>query len=559
MIILVISSSPTYKKKLNGEFFDFKSYPVLQRKMKFLSLFAVVLLATVAAGDHHLNNAYKQQQINRLLFRVTEPIRPEFKDLYDAQEHFEPDKHLPSCLDGAKAVMKLLQEIRDHHVLEQKHYFSLFNNEHRSQALLLVDILLSCDDFEHFIENAAYFRQHLNEGVFIYAIYVAVTHSDHTRDVELPPLYEITPHMFVNTEVIQKAYAAKMTQKPAKIKMGFTGSLKNPEQRVAYFGEDIGMNSHHVHWHMDFPFWWKGYKLDRKGELFFWVHHQMTVRFDAERLSNYLPVVDELYWDKPIHEGFAPHTTYRYGGEFPARPDHKSFEDVDGVATIREMKMYEERIRDAIAHGYIRDVHGAIVPLDDKHGIELIGDLIESSECSKNPFYYGSLHNTAHVMLGRQTDPHGKYEMAPGVMEHFETATRDPAFFRLHKYMDNIFKEHKDKLPPYTKEELLYDNVKITDIKVIGDLETYFEDFEINLLNGIDTTENVADVPISAEVTRLNHKPFSYDIEVDAKEYDKVTVRIYMCPKYDSNGVEYTLDEARWGCVEMDKFWVIGK
>ncbi|WP_410317874.1 hypothetical protein [Klebsiella pneumoniae] len=31
--------------------------------------------------------------------------------------------------------------------------------------------------------------------------------------------------------------------------------------------------------------------------------------------------------------------------------------------------------------------------------------------------------------------------MPPGVMEHFETATRDPTFFRLHKYMDNIFKE----------------------------------------------------------------------------------------------------------------------
>lgn len=44
--------------------------------------------------------------------------------------------------------------------------------------------------------------------------------------------------------------------------------------------------------------------------------------------------------------------------------------------------------------------------------------------------------------------------MQPGVMEHFETATRDPAFFRLHKYIDNLFKMHKDLLPPYTRDEV---------------------------------------------------------------------------------------------------------
>ena len=44
--------------------------------------------------------------------------------------------------------------------------------------------------------------------------------------------------------------------------------------------------------------------------------------------------------------------------------------------------------------------------------------------------------------------------MPPGVMEHFETATRDPAFFRLHKYIDNLFKLHKDLLPSYSKEEV---------------------------------------------------------------------------------------------------------
>merc|ERR1719334_2784201 len=248
---------------------------------------------------------------------------------------------------------------------------------------------------------------------------------------------------------------------------------------------------------MDFPFWWKdsyGYNLDRKGELFFWAHHQLTARFDAERLSNNLDVVDELYWDRPIKEGFAPHTTYNYGGEFPARPDNMRFEDVEGVARIRDLKIWEDRIRDAIAHGYVTGKDGEIINILNNEGIEVIGHIIESSEYSPNPVYYGALHNLAHIVLGRQGDPKGKFNMPPGVMEHFETATRDPSFFRLHKYMDNIFKLHKNRLPVYSQEELDFKDVHLNHFSVEGKLETYFEDYEFDLVGAVDDTEQIADV-----------------------------------------------------------------
>ncbi|KAF2352639.1 Hemocyanin C-terminal, partial [Trinorchestia longiramus] len=518
--------------------------------MKLLLVFSVVL-GLASAGDL----AAKQQAINRLLEKVTEPIQSYYTELKEAAETWDPRAHKDNCEDGGKAVEELLGEIEAGRVLKQHAIFSLFHDRHREEAIMLIHVLLNCKDFKTFINNAAYFREKMNEGEFVYALYVAVTHSELTTDVVLPPLYEVTPHLFTNSEIINKAYSAKMTQTPGKFKMEFTGSKTNPEQSVAYFGEDIGMNSHHVHWHMDFPFWWDGHKIDRKGELFFWAHHQLTARFDAERLSNHLPVVDELYWDRPIYEGFAPHTTYRYGGEFPSRPDNKFFEDVDGVARIRDMKIIEDRIHDAIDHGYIVDRKGNQIALDEEHGIDILGDIIESSTYSPNVQYYGALHNTAHKMLGRQADPHDKFNLPPGVMEHFETATRDPSFFRLHKYMNNIFKDYKNTLPPYTAEELGYANAQITDITVEGELATFFEDYEFSLINAIDDTESIDDVDISAYVSRLNHHDFSYKIGVKANADEPATVRIYLCPKQDSNGVEYTLDEARWGCILLDKFW----
>merc|ERR1712121_82018 len=518
-------------------------------------LVAVAIFGCWAAAE---DLAHKQQTINRLLWKVTEHIPKNFEDLYDAAHSYHPEEHEGDFKDGGKAMKKLMHDLEDHMLLEQHHWFSLFNPRHREEALMLFEVFYQSNDFEVAKKNAAFFREHVNEGVFVYAVYVAVTHCEYAKGVVLPPLYEVPPHMFTNSEVIHKAYTAKMTQIPGTFHMNFTGSAKNPEQRVAYFGEDIGMNSHHVHWHMDFPFWWNHDKIDRKGELFFWAHHQLTARFDAERLSNDLDVVDELYWDRPIKEGFAPHTTYKYGGEFPARPDNMRFEDVEGVARIRDLKIWEDRIRDAIAHGYVTGKDGEIINILNDEGIDVVGHIIESSEYSPNPVYYGALHNTAHIVLGRQGDPKGKFKQPPGVMEHFETATRDPSFFRLHKYMNNIFKEFKDRLPPYTFDDLNWEGVTIESVEIEGSLETYFEDFEFSLINAVDDTTEIPDVDISASVKRLNHKPFSFVLNINNDNGKEVTAsgRLYLCPRRDNNGVAFHPNIGRWGCIEMDKFWV---
>ncbi|XP_068202628.1 hemocyanin subunit-like [Palaemon carinicauda] len=524
-----------------------------------LLLLAVVGAALFSVASADVSNAQKQHDVNYLLWKVNENLRDENHKTY--AKTFDPEADTSHYSDNGEAVHRLMKELKDHRLLEQKHWFSLFNDRQREEALMLFDVFMHCKDWETVVKNAAFFRDRMNEGEFVYAVYAGVIHHPLAEHVVLPPLYEVTPHMFTNTEVIQEAYAAKMRQTPTKIKSSFTGTARNKEQRVAYFGEDIGMNTHHVFWHLEFPFWWRdsySHKFDRKGENFFWVHNQLAVRFDAERISNYLEPVQELHWEKPIHDGFAPHTSYKYGGAFPSRPDDIEFEDVDGVARVRDMVIYESRIRDAIAHGYIIKEDGTHIDIMNEHGIDILGDIIESSLYSPNVQYYGALHNTAHIMLGRQTDPHGKYNMPPGVMEHFETATRDPGFFRLHKYMDNIFREHKDSLPSYSFEDLDFEGVEVTNVAIDGKLETYFEDFEYSLINAVDDTEDIPDVDIDTYVPRLNHKEFSYNIDIknDKGADTLATVRIYIWPHKDNNGVEFSFDDARWQAIELDRFWV---
>nr|XP_045623130.1 hemocyanin subunit-like [Procambarus clarkii] len=511
----------------------------------------------VAVSDGHC--AQKQHDVNYLLWKVYEDVHDE--RLKHFGETFDPEADPSQYSDDGAAAHKLVKELKDGRLLEQKHWFSLFNTRQREEALMLYDVLEHSKDWNTFVGNAAYFRRHVNEGEFVYALYAAVIHSPLTQHVVLPPLYEVTPHLFTNSEIILQAYRAKMTQTPGKFKSTYSGSKRNPEQRVAYFGEDIGLNTHHVTWHLEFPFWWddahEGHHLDRKGENFFWVHHQLTVRFDAERLSNYLSPVEELHWEKPIKEGFAPHTTYKYGGYFPSRPDNVEYQDVEGVAHVRDMLILENRIRDAIAHGFVTANDGSTIDINNSHGIDVLGDVIESSTYSPNVAYYGSLHNTAHVMLGRQGDPHGKYDLPPGVLEHFETATRDPSFFRLHKYMDNIFREHKDSLTPYTHDELEFSGVSVDAFAIDGKFETYFEDFEYSLVNAVDDTPEIEDVEISTTVSRLNHRDFSFKIDVTNNHEEEVlaTVRIFAWPHRDNNGIVFPFNEGRWRAIELDRFW----
>jgi hypothetical protein len=113
---------------------------------------------------------------------------------------------------------------------------------------------------------------------------------------------------------------------------------------------------------MDFPFWWKedeyGVQKDRQGELFYYMHRQLIARYDLERLSNDLPFVEPLHWEDKIVDGFYPQTTYRIGGEFPARPDNFEFQDLKNIK-VKDMIDYTRRIREAVSQQAVLTVRAA--------------------------------------------------------------------------------------------------------------------------------------------------------------------------------------------------------
>ena len=49
------------------------------------------------------------------------------------------------------------------------------------------------------------------------------------------------------------------------------------------------------------------------------------------------------------------------------------------------------------------------MPLDEQTGIDVLGNLMEASILSKNPSYYGNLHNMGHVFMSYAHDPDHRY------------------------------------------------------------------------------------------------------------------------------------------------------
>lgn len=75
----------------------------------------------------------------------------------------------------------------------------------------------------------------------------AVQHRDDTQNISLPSIVQQFPDNFVDSSVFPRAreegsLVPVENRIPVELKMNFTASDREFEQRLAYFREDIGVN-----------------------------------------------------------------------------------------------------------------------------------------------------------------------------------------------------------------------------------------------------------------------------------------------------------------------------
>ncbi|XP_037027575.1 hexamerin-1.1-like [Bradysia coprophila] len=481
-------------------------------------------------------------------------------------------------------------------LLPMNEIFSIYNDYHREQAVALFHLFYYAKDFETFYKTLVWARFHVNEGMFIYALTVAVLRRSDTRGIELPAPYEIYPYYFFNTETIQKAQNYKMQgfldMKKVEdvhtiiIPTNYTDYdyyMTNVENKISYFTEDIGLNTYYYYFHADYPFWMTGSDYNmvrgRRGEQYLFVHQQLLARYYLERLSNDIGTIPEFSWYEPIKTGYYPALRYYNGAFFSTRDNYYNIYTERNYYAVDILTNYERRIYDAIDLGYIIMPDGTHYDLTKPESIELLGNMIQYNTDSPNRRFFGYFIWMSKLLLGGSVT--GRYthkydfKVLPSVLEHYETTLRDPVFWQLYKRIIKYYWHFKDTLPYYKKSELMFDGVKITSVDM-GKLVTYFDKFDADITNAVDV--EVLDKKISIDKTsdlfrfgkvshyggedfvvkarqlRLNHLPFTFNLHVYSDRVVKSVVRVYLGPKYNEFGRMYDINENRENWVLLDLF-----
>jgi len=553
----------------------------------FVGLCAVALATPILEELHGVGyNQYKitdqgylkwYKDVLRLFKYVHQPTH--FKDHVDIAKDWHIENHLHAYTKPE--VVKEFLHFYHMGMLPKDQIFSVFYDYQLKQAIALFKIFYYAKDFETFYKTACWARYHMNQGMFLYSFSVALIHRHDTYKMVLPPIYEIYPYYFFNTEVIHKAQYYKQMwntgvqhEHAYMIYSNYTGSYMNvhPEQSMSYFTEDIGVNAYYYYYNLYRPFWLNSeeYQLMTyyRGEEFYYFYQQFLARYYLERLSNDFGEIGDYDYNDAFETGYYPSLCYPNGMKFPERPNwayfFSNYYNYQQSYSFKGkypysytlVKDYERRIRDAIDAGFVYTEDGSKINLFEPHGFNVLGNIIEGNPHSTNTRFYGYLQIFARHLLGYSFQPLHEYKVAPSALEHFETSLRDPAFWMLFKRMILYFQKYKYYLPHYTYDELVYPGVKVEGLEV-DRLLTYFDYFDADVTNAVYMNENEWEhnnFEVHARQYRLNHKPFTYKIKVTSEKATQAVVRLFIGPKYDEYGRFITIDENRMNFVEFDRF-----
>ncbi|XP_037712887.1 phenoloxidase 2 [Drosophila subpulchrella] len=455
-----------------------------------------------------------------------------------------------------------------------KDQFSLFNNRHRDIASELITIFMGAPNLRQFVSLSVYTKDRVNPVLFQYAYAVAIAHRPDTREVPITNISQVFPSNFVEPSAFRDARqeASTIGETGARVHIdiprNYTASDREDEQRLAYFREDIGVNSHHWHWHLVYPTTGprEVVNKDRRGELFYFMHHQILARYNVERFCNNLKRVQPLNnLRTEIPEGYFPKILSSLNNRtYPARVTNQLLNDVnrdDATIEISDVERWRDRVLAAIDQGYVEDPSGNRTPLD----IDILGNMIEASPVlSVNYNFYGNLHNEGHNIISYAHDPDQRHLESFGVMGDVTTAMRDPIFYRWHGFIDTVFNKFKTRLDPYNAAELDFDGVTVDYVEAkigVGSakpntLLTYWQKSSADLAAGLDFGPS-ADGNIFASFTHLQNAPFTYTFNVTNNGAKRTgTCRIFICPKVDERNMPLRLEEQRQMAIEMDKFTV---
>lgn len=224
--------------------------------MRVFVVFLPLLLTTVLVSSHYMTHdvtyadaefMVKQKAIFELLANVWQPEI--HNTYYDEAKKFD----FMSIKDKItnEPAFKCFSDCSEKGFIDMEEMFSPMQYEHNFQMLSVFRMLYYAKDWDTFYNFMVWARFHINPGMFIQAVTMAVLHRDDFGGFVLPAIYEISPFYFFNSFIITKARRTQMLGYDTMEKVGdvYTYTIPmnysnyyvhtNPDAKLAYFMEGM--------------------------------------------------------------------------------------------------------------------------------------------------------------------------------------------------------------------------------------------------------------------------------------------------------------------------------
>lgn len=250
------------------------------------------------------------------------------------------------------------QSLKSTGLLAKGEIFTEYNPDHLNELRVIYELLYYARDFDTFYKAACWARQNVNCGLFVDAIYLAILNRRDTEKVSVPAPYEILPNYFIKKDFIIKASSLiggeTVTLSDSIRNEGnayildvnyTTGFFEDIDDKLAYFHEDIGLNSYYFLTKLyNMP--WVDSQRKSYGQYLYHMMKQMAARYNLERYSNELPELKGIDWDKIDTSSFDPMLIYSNGNGF----DQRIQAGVGDSETITWLKNMENNLQPIVVH-----------------------------------------------------------------------------------------------------------------------------------------------------------------------------------------------------------------
>lgn len=233
--------------------------------------------------------------------------------------------------------------------------------DHLNELKIIYEVLYYAKDFDTFLKAASWARQNVNCGLFVDAIYLAILNRRDTDKVSIPAPYELLPNYFIRKDFILKASSlirGETLTPPDYVRnegnvyvldVNYTANYDdNGEDKLAYFHEDVGLNSYYylqklkkLPWVTDF----RNVHKNNYGEYIYHLIKQMMARYNLERISNGLYELEVMDWDYIDDFYYDPMLIYSNGDSFSQR---KGNSDSNEILTM--IKTIENNLPALVTH-----------------------------------------------------------------------------------------------------------------------------------------------------------------------------------------------------------------